>query len=161
VLPWLENSRHDSKLATSWPLAGLLCGEHVHVVQTDRSAHEFSLATFSVCGNTSRCVSVCPPHACRLRRPASGKNKRCGRLMNFMRNIGQSVGTSAVTTLIAGAVSIINPCWRVTPLPPVSRRYYSTHDATDDCRLERMPLNDSTGPNVRASSVSGRGSLLR
>jgi len=92
----------------------------------------------------------------------AGKNNAAAGLMNFMRNIGQSVGTSAVTTLIARRSQYHQSVLAgYNRFRPVSRRYYSPHDAPDDCRLERACCSTTgSGPNVRASSVPGRSSLL-
>ena len=94
--------------------------------------------------------------------PAEKTNAAAG-LMNFMRNIGQSVGTSAVTTLIARRSQYHQS---VLAAYTASARF---HDATTalalrltHCRLKRGCCSTTgTGANVRVGSVSGCSSLLR
>jgi len=123
----------------------------------------FRSATVCACGSTFPWPSIRPPHLAGYVGLPAGKTNAAAGLMNFMRNIGQSVGTSAVTTLIGPAQSVSSiRAGGLHRFRPVSRRYYSTHDAPDDCRLERACRSTTgTSPNVRAGSVPGRGSLLR
>jgi hypothetical protein len=93
--------------------------------------------------------------------PAEKTNAAAG-LMNFMRNIGQSVGTSAVTTLIARRSQYHQS---VLAEYTASGRFHVAIEALA-IRLMHAGLSHAhrsttgTGPTVRFGSSASRGSLL-
>jgi DHA2 family multidrug resistance protein len=91
------------------------------------------------------------------------KTNAAAGLMNFMRNIGQSVGTSAVTTLIARRSqyhqSVLAEYTGSGSLPRSYRRF---NDAAYPCGTEcPRSATTSTGSHVRIAASAGRGGLLR
>ena len=94
---------------------------------------------------------------------APEKTNAAAGLMNFFRNMGQSVGTSAVTTLIARRSQYHQSVLaEYTASGTVSQLDHSSCNTSDARRLKRAYRSTTgAGPTVRSGSVPGCSSLLR